>query len=125
MPRGMVSSFPNGLVDSSIPKELDYRFSLYDRLACPRPMHSAMNACDLVNNRGFILHPYLAFPWPLRPWSWLDLGSNRDSIVRQIVRRSLHHRSSIIHAARYGLIILEATRGFIDSQGTQSSVHPI
>ena len=56
----MVSSLPKGLVDSSIPKELDYQFILYDRLACRRPMQSAMNACDLVTNRGFNLRRYLA-----------------------------------------------------------------
>ena len=36
---------PKGLTDSSIPKELNHRFIPYDRLACQRPMHSAMNAC--------------------------------------------------------------------------------
>ena len=54
----------------------------------------------------------LAPPWPLRPRSRLDLGSSRDSIVRPIVRRPLHHRSSFTHAARHDLVF---PKGLTDS----------
>ena len=59
MLRGMVSSLPMGLVDSSIPKLLDDRFILHDRLACRLPTHLTMNASDLFTNRCFNLRPYL------------------------------------------------------------------
>ena len=60
MLRGMVSSLPMGLVDSSIPKLLDDRFILHDRLACRLPTHLTMNASDLFTNRCFNLRPYHA-----------------------------------------------------------------
>ena len=60
MLRGMVSSLPMGLVDSSIPKPLDDRFILHDRLACRLPTRSTMNASNLFLNRCFNLRPYLA-----------------------------------------------------------------